>query len=198
MRKKTASQMSNTGSKRGIAKHKKETLADKVINNIDDSKDLSKILKYPILISGDKSEDKEARQYFDLYIESFKQMDIIFQDQDSILLSMLCQQCVLYNKQIQAALNNPILEEINGNTGQIVKKPNPAVKGSQQTMKLIIATAERLGQTPYSRAKIFEIAATVKALDHTTKNDADKARKSDTIEDWQNIANTLNNKKGVK
>ena len=85
-----------------------------------------------------------------------------------------------------------------GNTGQIVKKPNPAVKGSQQTMKLIIATAERLGQTPYSRAKIFEIAATVKALDHTTKNDADKSRKSDTIEDWQNIANTLNNKKGVK
>lgn len=190
MKKKSPQQLKNAGSKKGIAKHKKETLADKIVS---ESAEVVPV-KYPILIAGDSEDDELARQYFDLYIDSFNQMDVIFQDQDAIMLAMLCQQFILYTKQIEEATRAPILEEINGNTGQIVKKSNPAVKASQQTLKVVLSMAERLGQTPVSRAKIFEIAATVKALNHSTKGDSDRSQGRPDLDSWIRGAHNINNK----
>ena len=67
MKKKSPQQLKNAGSKKGIAKHKKETLADKIVS---ESAEVVPV-KYPILIAGDSEDDELARQYFDLYIDSF-------------------------------------------------------------------------------------------------------------------------------
>ena len=179
MRKKTALQKENTNGKRGKAQNKHHTLKDEILEMVAPDSVLQSEREYPqSLLRPEKKLSKKmesARRYFDAYIDTFYNMSILYQPQDSIMVANLALFFVEFDEATKEVLiKGTILEEENGNTGLLQTKMNPAVIVQVKLNREIKMLLKDLGQLPSARADILNKVASIQALD-VVSNETAKA-----------------------
>lgn len=177
-KKKTPQQRVNTGSKSGKAKNNHKTLADEIV--------LPGGFDMPV----DYYDNPDKQQLYCLIIESLKPMDTLRQKTNVKGIEIIVDMWFEYQQcKSDVEKYGRVREEINGNTGEVVLRENPAWKMMITAKKQYELSIEKYGLDPKSFLKLCTDMATVKSLNHTTEEQANQNNGRMSQDQWAKKAN---------
>ena len=127
---------------------KAKKLADGVLEKIKDV-NISELV-YPKTVK-----TKEQKFYFDAILLSCANLSLLFHDPDKFLIAKLARLMVVSDKLLDEGENEPVIDEMNGNTGIPQKKANPNLSMFVQIDRRIDVLIKQLGLSPAARADIY-------------------------------------------